>query len=107
MIEFLTLLIGLTVGTQAVELAVSEEVASVQLRLDGRSVAESDSPPWRFEVDLGGRLEPHELVAVAFDGDGVVLGRARQWVNLPRPPSEARLALLELVDGLPRAVRIT
>lgn len=95
MIEFLTLFLGLVGGPQRVELDAAPAVAAIELRLDGASVARRDEPPWRFDVDFGTELLPRELVAVAFDASGVELARARQTLNLPRPPAEVRL----LVDA--------
>jgi len=93
MIELLTLFLSLTAGTRPVTVAVSEEVAAVELRLDGAPVGEVRGEPWTLEVDFGAGLLPHQLVAVARDAEGDQLARARQLINLPRPRAEARLAL--------------
>lgn len=81
MIEFVSLLLGLVVGAHPVEVSLTGD-ASLELRLNNRIVGEADQPPWRFEVDFGRDLEPHELVAIARDTEGREIGRARQWVNL-------------------------
>jgi hypothetical protein len=44
-------------------------------------------------MDLGPTLAPHELVARALDPGGRELARARQWINMPRPPAEAEILL--------------
>jgi len=57
-------------------------------------------------VDLGRELAPHELVARAFDSDGHELARARQWLNVPRPPAEVSLLLERNSEGRGVAVRL-
>ncbi len=104
MIEFLSLFLGLVVGAQPVELA--GEAATVELRLDGEIVDVLDEPPWIFDCDFGEPLLPHELLAIARDAEGSELGRARQWLNLPRARAEARLALLWGEGETPRAGRL-
>lgn len=93
MIEFVTLLLGLVTGVQAVEVSVSAGVARVELRLDGELAGSVDRAPWFINCDFGTELAPHELVAVAFDAGGGELGSVRQWVNLPRQRAEAHLIL--------------
>ncbi|MEM9598361.1 MAG: hypothetical protein AAGD06_29115, partial [Acidobacteriota bacterium] len=84
MVEFVTLFLGLTFGVHPVQLTVTGDPVRVELRLDADVVATLDEPPWRAQVDFGSRLTPHELEAVAIGSDGAELGRARQWLNLPR-----------------------
>ncbi len=93
MIEFVTLLLGLATGGQTVELSVSEQVALVEVRLDGEFAGGLTGPPWLLDCDFGDELAPHELVATAFDAERRELQTIRQWVNLPRDRAEARLAL--------------
>ncbi len=94
MIAFATLLLGLVVGREPVELLVADPaVASVEILLDGRAVGALRGEPWSLNVDFGPELEPHELVAVAYDAAGLELGRARQWVNVPRRLAEAAVVL--------------
>jgi len=81
-------------------------VAEVEILLDGRSVATLDSPPWVAPLDLGPALAPHELVARALDEKGAELARARQWVNMPRPPAEAKILLERDASGRVRAASI-
>jgi hypothetical protein len=85
MIEIVSLFLGLVSGPQPVELAVGGRPAAVEIRLDGELVAGLTSPPWRFEIDLGEALAPHELVAIARDESGRELDRARRWVNIDMP----------------------
>lgn len=106
-IAFLTLFLGLTAGTQPVELTVSGPVAAVELRLDGQPVGRLEKPPWRLPVDFGAALLPHRLEAVALDPSGQELARAGQWVNLPRSPAEVDLVLENGPEGRPAAVRVT
>jgi len=99
MVGFVTLLLGLVVGTQPVELFVDPSVVAVEIYLDGRSIGVLQSEPWRLPCDFGSELEPHELVAVALDESGEELVRARQWINLPQQPAEAVIVLEEGEDG--------
>lgn len=103
MITFLTLFLGLVLGERPVAVQVAPEVAAVELYLDGEEVARMDGPPWRATVDFGPGLSPHLLEAVAYDGEGRELDRARQGVNLPRDPAEVTLFLETLEDGRTRA----
>ncbi len=93
MITFVTMFLGLIVGTLPVEVAVDERVAAVEYLLDGARVARIDAAPWRAEVPFGDELGPHELVAVSYDADGFELSRAHQWINLPRPAAEGHILL--------------
>jgi hypothetical protein len=93
MVTFLTLLLGLVVGEQKVELAVDDRVASVEVWLDGAIVGVLRGPPWSITCDFGKRLAPHLLEAVARDSGGREMDRAVQRVNLPRAPAEVSLAL--------------
>lgn len=105
MITFLTLFLGLTIGTQPVELEVRGEPARVVLSLDGKPVSERDLPPWRFECDFGAELAPRRLEAVAYDAAGAEIARAAQTVNLSSRIASLALALEEGPDGVPLAVR--
>jgi hypothetical protein len=107
MVRFLTLLVGLVTGPQAVEVSVSAPVARVELQLDGRTVAVREEPPWRLMFDFGRRPRPSELVVVAFDRAGTPIGRDRQWVNLPGRQMEAAIVPEYGSDGRIVAARIT
>lgn len=106
-VAFASLFLGLVAGLHPVELVVGEGVAVVELRLDGAAVAEVSGPPWVAEVDFGAGPVPHELVAVARDPEGRELGRARQWINLPRPPAEANVLLDGAGDGRNAVARVS
>lgn len=106
MIEFLTLLLGITVGTLPVELAVSGPVAAVELRLDNQVLERREQAPWVFPCDFGEELRPHQLVAVAFDSEGREVDRKTQWVNFSGKNRDAVLALLSNPDGIPRRGRV-
>jgi hypothetical protein len=93
MIAFQTLLLGLVFGLQPVRLMVAPQVKSVDVRLDDATVAVLGAEPWTVQCDFGEALHPHELVAIARDGSGKEIGRARQWVNMPRSAAEATLLL--------------
>jgi hypothetical protein len=102
MVAFATLFLGLVAGSSSVSLIVGPAVAAVAIELDGRTIGTVSGPPWSARIDFGGQYLPHELVAIAYDPEGNETGRARQWVNLPRPPAEVEI-LLER-DGSGRAV---
>lgn len=104
-IAFITLFLGLTLGTYPVELAVEGPVAAVELMLDGTVAGRIAKPPWKGEIDFGSTLVPHELVARALDAEGREVARTRQWINLPRPPAEVDI-LLE-GTGKPSKARLT
>ncbi|MHB1044915.1 MAG: hypothetical protein ACYC4P_02780 [Thermoanaerobaculia bacterium] len=106
MISFASLFVGFVIGIVNVELMASGGVDRVALLLDGRPVVELREP-FRAPVDLGCDPAPHELVAVAYDGEGKELGRARQLINLPRPTAEASLVLEEGRGGMGRVARLT
>jgi hypothetical protein len=92
-IEFITLYLGLVLGPQNLEVSVGPDVAAVEIVLDGETIATMTGKPWQIECDLGPRLVPHTLEAVARDDTGRELGRTEQWINLPRPRAEAKLSL--------------
>ncbi len=89
MIHFLSFLVGLVVGVHPIEVAVTGPVTRVEIRLDGEALAQIKGRPWRTKVDIGPTLKPALLEALAFDTDGRLLGRDRQWLNMPRPRAEA------------------
>jgi hypothetical protein len=93
MISFVTFLLGIVVGVVEVAVMVGPEVASVEFRLDDRLVGNVEEEPWALSVDLGKIPAPRELVAVARDSDGEEIGRAVQWVNMPRAWAELEMAL--------------
>lgn len=104
MIAFSSLFLALVVGVVNVQLVASEGVDSARLFLDGRPVATLRAP-WGAAIDLG-PLAPHELVAVALDAKGREVGRARQWVNRPRPYAEAAFVLEPEPNGRERRERV-
>ena len=106
-IAFVTLFLGLTLGSYPVELAVEGPVAAVELVLDGAVVGRIEKPPWTGQIDFGKTLVPHELVARALDAGGQEVARARQWVNLPRPAAEVEIVLEGGAAGSPAAARLT
>lgn len=119
LVAFASLWLGIVTGTVPVELLVPPETARVELLLDGNRAGLLTGPPWSLPVDLGAEIAPHELVAVASDAAGNELGRARQWLNLPRPAAVlevtaeaspegggvARVAWATLGGAAPLAVR--
>jgi hypothetical protein len=106
-IAFVTLLLGLISGVHSVEVSVSGPVARVEVQLDGAPAGTLSGAPWVQRVDFGPDLVPHELVARALDAEGREVARARQWVNLPRPPAEIALSLEGEDPAEPSAARLT
>ncbi len=90
---FTTAFLGLIVGVTAVELNPPEGTALLRVLLDNEIVVELDQPPWRVTVDLGDRLTPHRIRAVALDAKSEVLADERQWINLPTGPARAGVEL--------------
>jgi hypothetical protein len=107
MLTFLTLLLGIIHGPHPVALNAPARAASVELVLDGELFAIRRAPPWEFVVDFGEFPAPHDLDAIARDGRGGEIGRARQRINVPRPAAEAVLALLPGRGGAGRTARLT
>jgi hypothetical protein len=105
-IAFLTLFLGLTSGKQQVAVAVRGPVSAVELMLDGTAVVRLGGPPWRTRLDFGAAIEPHELVARALDAKGQEVGRARQILNLLRPPAEVDILLENGPKGQPAGARL-
>ena len=110
MIEFVSLLLGLVVGLQPVELSVVGAVAEVEMQLDGQTALcrpVSGGSPVRLDVDFGPELRPHELVAIARDARGRELDRARRWINLEADEgAAASLVFSGGEHGLPRQVGV-
>ena len=105
-IAFLTLFLSLVSGSQLVTLSAGPGVASIEILLDGRSAGRIGGPPWTVQVDLGAGLLPHRLEARALGADGSEVGRAEQWLNLPRPPAEAEIAFEGGGERGPRLARV-
>lgn len=106
-VSFMSLFLGLTAGVQPVQVAVTEPVASVEIRLDGHTLGVMRGAPWRVTCDFGTVLQPHKLEAVAFDSKGTMLGTCRQFVNLPRRDAEATIALDHDNGGHPVSARVS
>ncbi len=107
MIAFASLFLGLVVGIQPVTVLVEGRAAAVRFELDGRAVGRIQAPPWSLPINFGTDLSPHELVASALDERGREIGRARQWLNLPRPPAEVHLVLARDEKGRSTAARLS
>ena len=99
MIEFLTLFLGIVAGPQKVVVVADTQVAGVELRLDGETIAALEMAPWEFEVDFGTELLPRKLEAVALDSEGGEVGTALQLLNVPRPAAEVSLVLRRETAG--------
>jgi len=89
-----------------VEVSPDPLVVSVEIVLDGRKVGIATAPAWSVPCDFGERPRPHELVAVAYDADGIETGRARQFVNLPRPGAEVEIVLEAASSDAPEQLRV-
>ena len=106
MIAFASLFLGLFIGVKPVEVVVGQDVATVELRLDGQSLGKLRGAPWIRECDFGAELAPRHLEAVAFDAAGRELGRVSQWLNLPQEPAVTSV-VLEPGDGGSRVARVS
>jgi len=106
MVTILTLFVGLVAGMQHIEVAVSPEVARVEIHLDGLLLGTLDGSPWALRADLGQELEPRELVVTAFDAEGLHVATDRLWINLPQRRADARLVPLLDRDGRLETVRL-
>jgi len=106
MITFLTLLLGLVVGPQPLEMAAPEGTAWVEMRLDGQPVMLVEGPPFKATVDFGDVLAPRRLEAIAFGDDDTELARAEQFVNLTPTPARVSLVLEGDDDGRPVTARV-
>lgn len=105
MITFVSLFLGLITGPHQVQVAAGDPVAAVEFRLDGETIEVDREEPWAVECDFGAELLPHRLTAVGVDEDGEEVGRADQWINLPRPRAEAGL-VVESNGGGRKRVRL-
>lgn len=90
-----------------VQVSVVGPVAQVELVLDGRPAGTLSPPGWAADVELGSQVAPHELVARALGSDHAELARARQWLNLPRPPAEVEIQLEHGKNGAATAARLS
>jgi hypothetical protein len=106
MITFAFLFLGLVLGPHDIELLVEGDVASVQLVLDGQTVGELTTEPWRMQIDFGPTLRPHKLEAIALDETGREIDTTRQLVNLPRERAEAALLLEGQDPQKPESARL-
>ena len=107
MISFASLFLGLVLGAQTIQLAVTDGVDRVDLHVDGQVIGTLNSEPWALEYDFGEELAPHELVAIAFNAEDEEVDRAQQWVNLPRQAAEAKLVLEKTGGTSGRTARLT
>jgi len=106
MVNFLSLFLWLMTNVHQVEVSVDPSVVSVEIVLDGRRVGVATAPGWSVSCDFGEKPRPHELVAVAFDEDGIETGRARQLVNLPRADAEVEIVLEGASPDAPEQLRV-
>jgi hypothetical protein len=106
MVTFISLFLWLMTDVHLVQVSVDPSVASVEILLDGQSVGTATAPRWTVGCDFGETPRPHELVAVAYDDDGVETGRARQLVNLPRADAEVGIMIEGANPGAPEHVRV-
>jgi hypothetical protein len=98
-IAFVSIFLGLVSGAQVIEVSVGDQVAEVEILLNGEVIGELERPPWRVIVDLGKGLTPHRLEAVAFDAKGAELARSVQWVNMARSVVQASVVIEREADG--------
>jgi len=106
MVTFISLFLWLMTDVHLVQVSVDPSVVSVEIILDGNSVGVATAPRWTVGCDFGEKPRPHELVAVAYDDDGVETGRARQLVNLPRADAEVEIILEGANPDAPGVLRV-
>ena len=106
-IVFTSLFLGLVLGSHPVGVAVQGPAASVAFELDGKPIGRALREPWSLQVSFGAEIAPHELVARALDSSGREVARARQWLNVPRPPAETSLLIDRDPTGRAVAARLT
>ena len=106
MVTFISLFLWLTTGVHMVQVSAGPSVVSVEIVLDGNSVGVATAPRWTVGCDFGEKPRPHELVAVAYDNDGIETGRARQLVNLPRADAEVEIILEGANPDAPEQLRV-
>lgn len=107
MVEFLSLFVGLILGVQQVEVAVSGPVARVEIRIDDYVMGKITGEPWTVRCDFGRELRPRILEAVAFDTTGRELGRSAKWINLPGRRADAEIVAVRDESGVVTAARLT
>lgn len=107
MVTFTTLFLGLVLGPQTVGVTVGDQVAVVEILVDGESCGSVSSEALQLQCDFGDELAPHRLMAVAADSDGKEVGRAEQWINLPRQPAETTIALAQDPAGRSTVARLS
>lgn len=107
MVAFVSLFLGLVLYEQPVQVLVGDNVAAVEIRLDGASVGVLQGPPWSLPCDFGDTLAPHKLEAIALDEAGAELSRIHQWINLPQPPATVAILLEREADGQAKSARLT
>lgn len=105
-VVFTTLFLALVVGTHNVRVEIDGEPNRVVFSLDGAEVATDETPPWRTRLDFGGELAPHVIEAVALDAEGGEVGRAAQWVNLPRAEAALEIVVDRDDQGRPVSARL-
>ncbi len=101
MIAFKTLLLGLVFGLAPIHFVVGPPVTTVDVLVDGTQVATVRGEPWQLAWNFGPAPLPHEIEIVGRDARGNEVARDRQWVNLPRPQTEASLAVRRGGAGAP------
>jgi hypothetical protein len=92
-VAFISLFLGLAAGMQSVDVQTDPAVKALRILLDGREVAALTQPPWHAVIDFGRELEPRPLEAIGFDEKGNEIGRATQFLNLPRATAELEIVL--------------
>jgi hypothetical protein len=106
MVTFTSLFLWLMTGIHPVAVAVDPAVVSVEIFLDGESVGVVTEPSWELQCNFGSQLLPHELVAVARDGASREVGRAVQYVNLPRAEAEIEIIFEGGTPEAPTMLRV-
>ncbi len=102
MLEFASLFLGLIWGVQPLEMVVGNPaIVKMEVRLDGRPVSHDRRPALAGRRSISARSRPTASRFSASTPPARRLARAEQWINMPRPPAEARLVIEEDAAGRP------
>ena len=82
-----TRLLGLVNGEQPFQVQPNPDVRSVEIRVDGKTVAKAN----HVILNFGPELTPHELTVIAYGENGNEIARDTQLINLGRPAAEVAI----------------
>ncbi|MCP4898959.1 MAG: hypothetical protein GY906_18465 [bacterium] len=104
MIVFVTVLLGLVVGSHTVQMNVAGPVTEIEVVLDGELIERLTAEPWQLRCDFGPVLRPHQLTAIARNAEGRELSRVSQMINVGQSQAKASWGFEVGDDGWPEEV---